>query len=249
MPKAMGWHERRFEQRPNTIHKTCTECGCDMWLPASKAAAYHRCGPACNKRWRERTRAGFKVCETCGAEFRPRPIQVKNGHGRFCSQKCNTALRKAGLAPEVISRRLATMAEKRAAGQINYKSGPDNPAWKGGYHAMMLRLQESGKLAERLRDYRRRNPDKVREFTARRAGRKLGRLQYGTIPALRKLQRNKCAICKASIASQYHVDHIVPLALGGKHDRANIQLLCPPCNLAKSSRDPIEHMQSLGRLL
>jgi hypothetical protein len=29
----------------------------------------------------------------------------------------------------------------------------------------------------------------------------------------------------------------------------NIQLLCPPCNIAKSYKDPIVFMQELGKLL
>jgi len=41
----------------------------------------------------------------------------------------------------------------------------------------------------------------------------------------------------------------LPLARGGKHEPRNIQFLCEHCNLTKNARDPIDHMQSLGRLL
>jgi len=48
-------------------------------------------------------------------------------------------------------------------------------------------------------------------------------------------QRNECAGCRVSLASGYHVDHIVPLSRGGGNGIENIQCLCPPCNLSKGA--------------
>lgn len=62
-------------------------------------------------------------------------------------------------------------------------------------------------------------------------------------------QKEKCANCLSSIRGGYHVDHIVPLARGGTNDRYNIQLLCPPCNIKKSSLDPVDWANRNGRLL
>lgn len=72
-----------------------------------------------------------------------------------------------------------------------------------------------------------------------------------TLPSeLLKLQKNKCACCRGSLKKYgYHIDHIIPLAKGGKHENANIQLLCPSCNVRKSAKDPIEFMQSKGYLI
>ena len=55
--------------------------------------------------------------------------------------------------------------------------------------------------------------------------------------------------CTVSIADGYHVDHIQPLALGGSNDKANLQLLCPTCNLRKSAKHPVDFMRETGRLL
>ena len=115
--------------------------------------------------------------------------------------------------------------------------------------AARQRQISSGKAKERLAKYRKNNPEKVREWGERREGRAIGRLPRGTISRLLELQKEMCAICKASLKDGYHKDHITPLALGGKHERLNIQLLCPPCNLRKSSRNPITFAQLEGRLL
>lgn len=63
------------------------------------------------------------------------------------------------------------------------------------------------------------------------------------------LQRKKCAICKKSISKGYDVDHIVALSRGGSNDKYNLQLLCTYCNRSKHNKDPIEFMQSKGKLI
>jgi hypothetical protein len=52
------------------------------------------------------------------------------------------------------------------------------------------------------------------------------------------MQKHRCAYCRSKLDS-YHVDHIVPLARGGRNDNLNLQVLCPACNHKKSVRDPI----------
>jgi len=47
-------------------------------------------------------------------------------------------------------------------------------------------------------------------------------------------QFDLCNICDEDISKDKHIDHIKPLAKDGSHVIANIQLLCPSCNLAKS---------------
>ena len=77
-----------------------------------------------------------------------------------------------------------------------------------------------------------------------------GAIDAAVVNFLMHAQRGKCAVCKTSIAgAPYHLDHIKPLARGGTNQRTNLQLLCPPCNLSKSAKDPIDFMQSRGFLL
>ncbi len=65
-----------------------------------------------------------------------------------------------------------------------------------------------------------------------------------------KAQRHRCAYCKVTVSkAQYHVDHIMPLALGGTNAPANLQITCPSCNLRKHKQHPIDFAQRLGLLL
>lgn len=246
----MGWFDVRFQERTGATQVNCAVCERAMWFPPSRAADYKTCGGECAAIFRqqaaeERTRP----CETCGKDFTPRRNQLAKGGGRYCSQKCNAAFHASGQTAEVWEARKQTIRAMRARGEWTILRGENNPRWKGGRKASVRRWIESGKSKEDTRRYRQNNPDKVREFSKIRRGLMSGRLPQGAIQRIRAAQRNRCAICATRLRNGDHLDHITPLARGGRHVPANLQLLCPPCNLRKSDRDPIEHMQSLGRLL
>ncbi|MBR2030307.1 MAG: HNH endonuclease [Clostridia bacterium] len=62
-------------------------------------------------------------------------------------------------------------------------------------------------------------------------------------PSLRfeilKRDNYKCKLCGASQedGAKLHVDHIIPIAKGGKTEPANLQTLCERCNLGKGIKD------------
>lgn len=95
------------------------------------------------------------------------------------------------------------------------------------------------------------NPEYARE--ARNKRRSLQRASGGTyskqeILNLFAYQCGKCANCLKPMQA-YHIDHVMPLSLGGSNDRSNLQLLCPKCNQHKSNKDPLDWAQQNGRLL
>jgi hypothetical protein len=235
-----NWAERLFEPRDGTVSKPCETCGRLMHLPRSKVSRLY-CSIECRKLKTKRELTKF--CESCGLEF-----VGWNRSQRYCSQKCNPATERIS-SPEILL--LAQEGKRRAIaeGRFSYPSGPKNKLWKGGPKALRQRQIASGKSAAWLRLYRRKNPDQVRMFAQRRKNRKLGKLPYGTLSTLRRAQKDRCAICSKKLRQKGHLDHIQPLARGGEHKPANLQLLCAPCNLRKSSKDPIDYMQSIGRLL
>lgn len=76
-----------------------------------------------------------------------------------------------------------------------------------------------------------------------------GKLSVGLSAKLFALQRGKCACCGLPLGKDYHLDHIMPLALGGHNTDDNVQLLRKRCNLQKNKKHPVDFMQSRGFLL
>jgi 5-methylcytosine-specific restriction endonuclease McrA len=46
-----------------------------------------------------------------------------------------------------------------------------------------------------------------------------------------------CCGCEDALQPGWHCDHILPLALNGKHDLTNWQALCPSCHRGKTKFD------------
>ena len=70
-----------------------------------------------------------------------------------------------------------------------------------------------------------------------------GTLSKGLAAKLFDSQRGLCACCKDPLGEDYHLDHIMPIVLGGANTDDNIQLLRASCNRQKSGRHPDEFMQ------
>ena len=120
-------------------------------------------------------------------------------------------------------------------------------------NSKIWKAHNAGRVRERARQYRLENPLVGVIHQQNRRARKIrngGTLSKGLTQRLLALQRHKCACCKANLRIVgYQLDHIEPLARGGRNDDRNMQLLCPPCNRSKHARPPHEFMQSRGYLL
>jgi 5-methylcytosine-specific restriction endonuclease McrA len=96
------------------------------------------------------------------------------------------------------------------------------------------------------------NPGKRKAYNQNRRANKInngGRLSADIVKKLFQLQRGKCACCGQPLMKNYHLDHIMPLALGGMNDDLNVQLLTQRCNNQKGAKPPLIFMQSRGFLL
>jgi 5-methylcytosine-specific restriction endonuclease McrA len=70
-----------------------------------------------------------------------------------------------------------------------------------------------------------------------------GRLSVGIVLLLMVEQGHRCPYCLTDLRrGGYHIDHYVPLALGGPHQDSNVQLTCPACNARKGSKHPIDFL-------
>lgn len=113
-------------------------------------------------------------------------------------------------------------------------------------------IANAEKVREATAKWQAENPKAVRvcahntRARRREAG---GKLSKGLTERLYKLQRGKCACCKKPLGDDYHLDHIMPIALGGSNTDDNIQLLRATCNQQKHAKHPVDFMQQRGFLI
>lgn len=173
-----------------------------------------------------------KFCKKCRAETE-----------RYESGRCKACRRKSGAEYR------ASNSDKLNAYQVAYrKAHPDKVrALQDKWIAL-----NPDKVKANLDKWRAANPEARRAHESGRRARKKaagGAHSAADIRKLFGLQRGKCACCRTSIKSGYHVDHVIPLALEGSNDKLNLQLLCQACNMRKRAMHPIEFMQRQGFLI
>ncbi|WP_409266831.1 HNH endonuclease [Massilia sp. BHUDP2] len=135
----------------------------------------------------------------------------------------------------------AKRAEWRAANPERMRAA--TAAWRAKHPDRQKAAEEAWRAA---------NPWFTRSSLIRRRAQlavSKGRLSRDIVQRLLALQRGRCACCGESLGDEYHLDHIMPLALGGANIDANMQLLRAICNLRKGAKHPVEYMQDKGFLL
>ena len=251
----MNRQKRLHDMEPVTLPAGRTKklCRCGRWftLPSCHAIRHKSCTAECLRHTRDmRKQQRARPCQECGKEFSPRTTQIRDGIGRFCSRSCSSlAFCRTETRKERDKKSGETYKKSLAAGKFTMASGPAHPQWTGGAAVARRRQVTSGKGKARSARYRRANPHRVAEWAQKRSGKKTGRLPRGTVSLLFRRQRERCAFCASSIKGGYHVDHVMPMHLGGLHEPNNLQLLCPSCNVRKWALHPVEFAQRNGRLL
>ena len=100
------------------------------------------------------------------------------------------------------------------------------------------------------REWSNANPQKCKAYRHNRKARVKGnggKLSPDIIKTLMALQKGKCACCGKNLKDGYHLDHIMPIALGGTNTDDNVQLLTPSCNLRKSAKHPDDWARESSR--
>lgn len=169
----------------------------------------------------------MKTCSKCGE---PKPK----------SEFCKHASTRDRLRPDCKACKGISDAKWRADHQQEAR------AYQAAY-SVANAVKRNAATAKWNADNQERRRINKRNYRARMAG---GKLSIGLAGRLFKLQLGKCACgCKQPLGDDYHMDHIMPLALGGTNTDDNIQLLRSICNLQKSAKHPVNFMQERGFLI
>jgi 5-methylcytosine-specific restriction endonuclease McrA len=106
------------------------------------------------------------------------------------------------------------------------------------------------KHAARSAAWSRANPEARRIIQHNRRAKKEqngGHLSRDIANLLLLEQGGKCACCLVDLLTTgHHLDHVMPIALGGRNTDDNVQLLCPSCNFSKGARHPLDWMSAKG---
>jgi hypothetical protein len=228
--QAKGLFTRLIAQSEPT--KTCTKCG------ESKSFASFR--------WQNKKKDGLR------------------GQCKACEASATTAYRAANH-----DKVLASTAAWRAANPE--KVTAQNAAWRTANPGRMRELNAAWREAnpERMRalnsayyaanrdkeivrslEWAKANPEYVRIRNQNREALKKqngGKLSKNITKLLMAEQGCKCAGCLVDLLTTgYHLDHVMPIALGGPNIDENIQLLCPTCNSSKNAKHPLAWMAAKG---
>lgn len=138
----------------------------------------------------------------------------------------------------------------RAANAERYKEAIKNLTASGYWRDWR------GKNLEKAREYERRwyaeKQNKAASLHNRRARKRAspGSHTAADLRAILSAQNTRCAYCRADLRKvRRHLDHVMPLALGGTNNKENLQYLCRDCNLLKGAKDPHEYARERGLLL
>lgn len=74
------------------------------------------------------------------------------------------------------------------------------------------------------------------KFTLTSGTKRKIRLGVKQVKKMYELQEGKCAYCMVSLNLTYHVEHIIPLCVGGTNRESNLCLSCPECNLMAGTK-------------
>lgn len=132
-------------------------------------------------------------------------------------------------------------AEKAAYGKA--RRAQDLDAARRGDRTSYIARRD--KILAQKREYAARNPDKVSEANRNKRAKRAGAVGTYTLEEVLLLydsQGGLCAYCEVSLGDTYHVDHMQPLARGGRNDWTNLAVTCPFCNISKKDKLAEEFM-------
>lgn len=232
--------------------KACKLPDCDTEI--SKSSGFGYCRPhyrAFKKHGDPCTKFADKPCAECGATFAP-----THGSHKSC-QSCRdkresrmTAERRAANRPKNV--------------EYNRAWRKKNPTYHAEYNKRW-RSENEAEYRKYYREYRennlekvraayarweavnpnhtiewtRRNPERAREIVRRRRARLRAVPTFDVtsrdISRMVERQRGRCAYCPSALDGGYHIDHVMPVSLGGANGIGNIVPACAACNTSKGN--------------
>lgn len=187
-----------------------------------------------------------KTCRICGEEYPPdgfhRDRRGRDGRATRC-KKCASANAKDWYHQNIGDDDFRE--RRRAQGDIaNKKWRENNPGWFPAYMAQ-YRRENADAIREQDRRWREANRERKAEKDRRRRARLLDAyVESIEMNDVWDRDGGTCQLCHEPVdpdlpwphPMRATLDHVIPLARGGMHERANVQLAHMRCNSVKGDR-------------
>lgn len=221
---------------PKPARKPCLRCG------AAKAPRNTRYCLGCaavvkvERATTAQSNRAKAPCARCGI------AEKRKGSTLYCEPCAElVAAGKPALARERRIRYYWANRDRVLAAEKGYRSRPETLAI---YTARQRKWRKANpeRVKRNIAAWNAANPERLATYPQTRRARKLD----GFIEEVRSLvvlERDDgvCGICGGDVDPfNFHVDHIIPLSLGGEHSYANVQTAHPLCNQTKGNRMPEE---------
>lgn len=199
----------------------CVQCGCEFEDRKRRGPKRKYCSALCRGRANHPLKDRItSFCKICGSAFSHKKIGA-----RYCSLNCGA---KSRYAPVYHGMRQCQQC------------GQDFTPKARAHHKVFCSRTCRNKYGRLTDTYRMGKQRRINLLRANIVAEKFSAHE------IFERDRWRCQICKRKVdrlRGQFderypHLDHVIPLAIGGAHTKANTQTLCRGCNMAKGATIP-----------
>lgn len=214
--------------------RLCADCGCDISYRHGRA---RYCAPCANERQRKQVRQILRERRETDREYveRNRVDDRERARRKAATERANRVHHCIDCGVSISHRNRQAMRCKPCQSQKDMRKEAE-------------RRKNDPELRDRANSKRRRWEKRKRasdpawvEQERKRVRARQARGRWTKVQVAMQLARQnlRCAKCNCHLLEpeiKYHCDHILPLSLGGDTTPANLQILCPTCNLSKGAK-------------